>query len=757
MKAKGSYLSKDLPTEQRIENLLAQMTLEEKVSQLKAKWFSWSTPFAELFEDMTETEAVRLKELLRNLMVSESEAFNTVIARMWKKRWKEIATEGDRAVGQLSCALRCLSARDGAELSNQIQKYVTENTRLKIPVMIHEESLHGCMAKGSTSFPQAIALASSWNPELMLEVATAIGKETKARGIGHVLSPTVNIARDPRCGRTEETYGEDPYLASKMAVSYVQGVQSQGVVTTPKHFVANFVGDGGRDSYEVHFSERILREIYLPAFKASIKEAGALSVMSAYNSLNGQPCSSHRWLLTDLLRGEWGFEGTVVSDYSSVVHIRDKHRTAGSKAEAAVKALEAGLDLELPQSDCFEEVLESVKKGLLSEKVVDEALRRILRLKFWAGLFDDPYVDPDEAERINDCEQHRNLALRAAREGIVLLKNSGILPLEKRIGSIAVIGPNANVARLGGYSTYGIEVVTPLDGIRAKVSADTQVRFAQGCPLVGGSRESISAAARTAERSDAAILVVGNSVPETEGENRDRSSLDLPGLQEDLICAISATGVPTVVVLIGGSAVTMERWVDDVDAVIEAWYPGEEGGTAIAEILFGDRNPSGKLPLTFTKRTGQLPLYYNHKPSGRTDDYVDLRGEQPLFPFGHGLSYTQFEYSNLKMNPEEVSRDSELTVSLDVKNTGDREGDEVVQLYLRDEVASLSRPVMELKRFLRITLKPGETRRLEFALRTDELAFLGSDLKPAIEAGTFRITVGSSSKDIRLEGCFEVK
>ena len=748
--------------EHRIEQLLSEMTLEEKVGQLKARCFNWRKIFTELFEGLTEREQTRVADSLRATLARERGLMESITAKTWNKYWKDTAIdERGCAIGELSCLVRYFSPREGAELVNRIQKYVKENTRLKIPVMVHDESLHGCMAKGSTSFPQAIALASSWNPDLMREVSTVIGKETRVRGIHHCLSPTINIARDPRCGRTEETYGEDPYLATMMAIAFVEGVQGQRVVTTPKHFVANFVGDGGRDSYETHFSERILREVYLPAFKACVEKAGALSVMAAYNAFDGTPCSCSRWLLTELLRDEWNFKGIVVSDYYSVTHIHTKHAVAETKAEAAKKALEAGLDMELPESDCFEHVLDLVHTDKLSEQTVDEAVRRVLRLKLWAGLFDNPYTDPAEAESVCDCVEHRELARRAARECIVLLKNNGILPLSEDTRTIAVLGPNADTARLGGYSTCGTRVITPLEGIRNKVSLGSNVRYAQGCSLNGDDMvdndDRVNNAVNIVRRADVAVLCLGNSVPETEGEQKDRCNLDLPGVQEDLILGISKTGTPIIVVLINGSAITMTRWLPGVEAVIEAWYPGEEGGSAIADVIFGDYNPGGKLPITFPKTTGQLPLYYNHKPTGRVDDYVDLRGAQPLFPFGHGLSYTQFEYSNLQVIPDQIDPDGTVEITFDIKNCGKYRGEEVVQLYIRDRYASVSRPVKELKRFKRLSLEVDEEKKIRFTLERGDLSMFDQRMNLIVEPGIFEVMIGSSSKDIRLIGQFEVR
>ena len=710
--------------EKKVKELLRKMTLEEKLRQLMC---------------------ISPEKLLEGGKFSRQKA-------------KRFIT--DKGIGGVGPLLRSFSPREGARIANELQRIAREETRLGIPIIIHDECLHGCMAKGSTSFPQAIGLASMWEVELVEKIAAIIGRETRARGILQALSPTVNIARDVRCGRTEETYGEDPYLASAMAVSFVKGLQSEGVIATPKHFVANFVGDGGRDSFPIHFSERILREIYFPAFESAIKEGGALSIMAAYNSLDGIPCSCNRWLLTDILRKEWGFKGFVVSDYSSVVHIYEKHRVVENKAEAGKRALLAGLDMELPDIDCFGELLSLARKGEIPSEIIDESVARILRVKFWLGLFDNPFADPERAERLSDAPEHRKLALEASRKSMVLLKNEGFLPLPCDLKKIAVIGPNADEIRLGGYSGFGMKVVTPLEGIKNAVSTRTEVDFSPGCTVKDTSREGFKEALRIAEKADAVILVMGNNSGFagevfTEGEGNDRCNLDLPGVQEELIKEVVQVNPRVAVVLINGSAITMGRWIDKVPAVLEAWYPGEEGGNAIAEVLFGICNPGGKLPLTFPRFTGQLPLYYNYKPSGRGYDYTDLRGKQTLFPFGHGLSYTSFKYENLAISKSN-RRNLEIKVSLEIANEGEYEGEEVVQLYLRDEVSSLARPLKELKGFRRVRLKPGEKKRVEFVLREKDLSFLNENLKPVLEPGTFEIMLGSSSEDIRLRGEIEI-
>jgi beta-glucosidase len=799
-------------------------------------------------------------------------------------------------IGNLGVFLRPLLPAEAAGKSNRVQALAREKTRFGIPILVHDEALHGLVGKGAASFPQAIALAATFDADLMREVAAAIGKETCSRGIRQALSPVVNLARDVRWGRVEESYGEDPFLASRMGVAFCRGVEGEGVITTPKHFAVN-VGEGGRDSQAIDVSERILRETELVPFEACFREAGARSGMAAYNSLNGFPCSSNRWLLTDLLRREWGFRGFVVSDYDSVSGIVSHHRAAATAKEAAARALEAGLDVELPNVDYFgAPLLEAVREGLISRATLDRAVSRLLEAKFRLGLFEDSTVDPKRAAALADCAEHRALALRAAREAIVLLRNEGgVLPFRRDLGALAVIGPLADEVRLGGYSGSGMRKVSVLDGIRAKVGPGTRVLHAQGCemgvelPLIppeflrteGGGPEDrglrgeyfanprlegepalvrtdaqidfdwggdspvegveadhfsirwtgkllapetrvyeisvttddgvrlwidgrllvdqwddrapgtdrvsvrltgeerhdlrieyyeneggavarlgwdwrsggslLDEAVEAARGADAAVVVVGIE----EGEGRDRSSLDLPAAEEELLLALAGTGKPLVVVLVTGSAVTMKRWIGQVPGVVQAWYGGEEGGTAVAEVLYGETDPAGRLPITFPQFVGQVPLFYNRLPTGRGYDYVDLSGK-PLFPFGHGLSYTRFEYSNLRIAPAELPPTGRVEVLVDVKNAGARPGDEVVQLYLRDEVATVVRPVKELRGFRRIRIEPGETKRVRFELGPKDLAYPGPDMKPFVEPGDFKVMVGASSADVRVEGEFRV-
>ncbi len=850
---KPPYRDPGAGIEARVTDLLSRMTLEEKIAQLQC--------------------TIRKVEWGKNLTVN--------------------------GLGGVGPILRSSLPTDAARKGNEIQKLAIDSTRLHIPILFHDEALHGLMGNKATSFPQAIGLAATWDPPLISSIARVIGKETRSRGIRQVLSPTINIARDVRWGRVAETYGEDPFLQSQMAVAFCRGIEREGVITTPKHFVANY-GDGGRDSYPVNVSERELREVYFPPFEASIRQAGAGSLMASYNATNGTPCSADAWLLTDILRKEWGFTGFVVSDYGSVAGIKDKHAVAATSAAAASLALRAGLDMELPDIDCFgAPLLDTARTDAATSAAIEAATGNILRAKFRLGLFEQPYVDEALADAANDSKESRALARQTAREAMVLLRNEhNTLPLESSIKSIAVIGPCADSVLLGDYSGHGMEVVTLLQGIRNAVSPATRVSYNKGCELgfgalppvpfaclrppdaspgihglrgeyfdnvslagkprivridsvihftwamgspdsaipnerfsvrwtgtmsppktgvyrVGASTDDgvrlwidgklvvekwydrgatldfitmkleagrayqlrmefyentgwsyaslvwqriedtyplLEAAVASARKADVAIVAVGI----TEGEGYDRSHLDLPGDQEQLIKSVAATGTPVVVVLYNGSAVTMANWIENVGAILEAWYPGEEGGNAIADVLFGAYSPGGRLPITFPQYVGQVPLYYNHTPTGRGNDYCDLSGE-PLFPFGHGLSYTTFAYSNLEITPGAVASGRYVRVNIDVQNRGSRRGDEVVQLYLRDPVASVTRPVKELKAFRRITLSPGEKTTLSFDLGFNELSFLDRNLKPVVEPGIIEVMVGSSSDDIRARGSFVVQ
>jgi beta-glucosidase len=785
---------------------------------------------------------------------------------------------------------------DAAAYVNGIQRHFVEETRLGIPIIAFAEALHGLVREDATVFPQAIGLAATFDTALVRDVSGAIAEECRAAGIRMVLSPVVNIASDVRWGRVEETYGEDPYLSSEMGVAFVSEFERRGVVTTPKHFIAN-VGDGGRDSYPIHWNERLLREIYLPPFAACVQRGGSRAVMTAYNSLDGTPCSANGWLNNLLLRQDLGYTGITISDACAVGGALVLHFTAADYAEATEQALEGGLDVIFQTSfDHAAKFLPAFLDGRIPPEVIDRAVARVLRVKFELGLFDRPYVTPADAAGARSADVHRDLARRAARESIVLLKNEKrTLPLSTGLGTIAVLGPDAAEARLGGYSGPGRDTVSILDGIQRRIGAN-RVRYARGCArldpqfetvpsqyLICARGDTVSAGLRgeyfdnvtlagepvfarvdpqlqfqwtlfspdprrlaydfysvrwtgrlkgpadgtfrigidgndgyrlyiddelvidnwrkatrrsvladydferdrlydlrveyfeptgnawvrlvwnagmpagadaemdeavsLVAASDAAIVVAGLE----EGEFRDRAYLALPGRQEELIQRVAATGKPVAVVLVGGSATTMSRWLDAVPAVLAVWYPGEAGGDAVADVLFGDANPAGRLPITFPVAEGQLPLVYNHKPTGRGDDYLDVTG-QPLFPFGYGLSYTTFEYRDLVIAKPSMRVTDSTTVRCTVRNTGTIAGDEVVQLYVHDELASVARPLMELKGFARVHLAPEEAREVGFTITPAMLAMLDRDLVSVVEPGDVRVMIGASSKDIRLRG-----
>lgn len=723
----------------KIEGIISRMSLREKIAQLGS---------------------ISVRDLMEEGRFSPEKA-------------RKLISDG---IGQITRAAGWsgLPPKEAAELTNDIQRFLKEETRLGIPAIVHEECLSGFMADKATTYPQAIGLASTWEPDLIRRMTSAIRREMRAVGAHQGLSPVLDVLRDPRWGRVEETLGEDHYLVACMGVAYVMGLQGddlkEGVIATVKHFAAHGFPEGGRNWAPVHMGMREFREIFLFPFEAAVRAAKVKSVMNAYHDLDGVPCAASRELLTDILRGEWGFDGIVVSDYGAIDMLRTAHHTAADKREAAIQALEAGIDVELPGINCYgEPLLKAVEEGLLSEALIDEAVRRVLKVKEELGLFDNPFVNPDDAPATFDCDEHRSLALEIARKSMVLLKNEdGLLPLEKNIGSVAVIGPNADTARnmLGDY-TYtahlslgemAVPMVTVLEGIKAKVSSGTVVRYAKGCEVFGGTKEGFAEAIEAAQNSDVVILTLGGksglSGTDTCGEFRDRADLGLPGYQRELAEAILRVGRPTVVVFINGRPFSEEGIVEKAGAILEAWLPGEEGGNAVADVLFGDYNPGGRLPISVPRSVGQIPINYNRKPASHRD-YVFTKGT-PLFPFGHGLSYTTFQYGDLEISPDKIEPAGQVTIGLKVKNTGDREGDEVVQLYIRDVMASVTRPVKELKGFKRINLKPGEERRVVFKLSADQLAFYDRSVKLVVEPGTFEVMIGSSSEEIRLKGSFQI-
>ncbi len=746
-----AFLNPRLSVEGRVADLLARMTLEEKVAQLQCLW-----------------QRKRLIEDEKGDFAPE--------------KAKEILKYG---IGEIARASEHRSPRENALYSNALQKFLVEKTRLGIPAIVHEEALHGLMAPGAASFPQAIALAGTWDVNLVEEVFGAAAAEMRARGGHQALTPVLDVARDPRWGRTEETYGEDPYLASRIGVACIRGFQGPGltidkrhVISTAKHFAAHGQPESGTNAAPGNYSERTLREVFLPSFRAAITEGGAMSVMASYNEIDGIPSHANRWLLQNVLRQEWRFQGYVVSDYGGILQLQTLHHVAGSPSEAAAKALRAGVDVELPDPHCYASLAEEVKTGKIPDAMLDQAVARVLRAKFLLGLFEDPYVDADAAEKVSNSPEHRSLALQAAREAVVLLKNENrLLPLDRtKITSIAVVGPNAAICHLGGYSEDPGRTVSILEGIRNKLGASANVMYAEGCKITRRDRgwaswyddkvelsdpaedeREISEAVRIARTSDVIVAVVGgNEQTSREGwaQNHlgDRDSLELLGRQNELVKALVETGKPTVVVLINGRPLSVNEIARTVPAILEGWYLGEETGTAVADVLFGDINPAGRLPITFPRSVGQLPAFYNYKPSARRG-YL-FSSNAPLFPFGYGLSYTTFQYSNLRILPEKIKVGGTATASVEVSNTGTLAGDEVVELYIHVQVSSVTRPVKELKGFSRIHLAPGETKKVEFILTPKELSFVDENMSQVVELGTVDVMVGPNSvelKTVRLE------
>lgn len=856
--------------------------------------------FGQLYKDSTQTVEVRVNDLLGRMTPEE---------KFWQVFM--IPSDGDTTGGKLKHGIFGLQLSASAQgdaggqlLSyntsdnaselvkkiNNTQRFFVEKTRLGIPIIPFDEALHGLVRNNATSFPQSIAMAATWDTALIKLAAEHIAEECKVRGIRQILSPVINLATDVRWGRTEETYGEDPFLTTQMGLAFVRAFESRGIITTPKHFVAN-VGDGGRDSYPIHLSERALEGAHFIPFKQVIQLGNARSIMTAYNSLNGTACSSNKWLLTEKLKDDWKFKGFVISDANAVGGELVLHRTAKDYAESGAHAINAGMDV-IFQTDISHASLfyPAFTNGLIDSNRLNDAVARILRAKFELGLFEHPYVSEqiDEQSLLN---QGKMAARNVAEESIVLLKNEQqTLPISTNIKSISIFGTDAIEARLGGYSGPGVQKVSILNGILDRISKKSKIFYSEGSSrndlsyevisnqyltsdgasglkatyfdnvnlsgepayerknevidfhwtlyapheklkadnysvrwigelnvpesgefqiglegndgfrlylddkilidrwskqsyhqdLVNYSfkkgqkyairiefhetqgegkikliwnatiktdwKKEIDKSVKIAQKSDIAIVVAGI----TEGEFLDRASLKLPGHQEELIQALNATGKPVVVLIVGGSAVTMENWIDQTEAIAMLWYPGQEGGRAVSDFIFGDVNPSGKLPITFPISEAQLPLVYNHQPTGRGNDYNNLSG-QPLFPFGFGLSYTQFAYSDIVLDRSFISKNEKAIVRFKLRNIGTREGDEVVQLYIKDLLSSVVRPVQELKSFQRIHLKAGEEKEVSFEITPELLEQLDPDLKPIVESGEFRIMIGSSSKDLQLK------
>jgi beta-glucosidase-like glycosyl hydrolase len=759
---------------ERVTDLLGRMTLEEKVAQLGAIWMTRLISHDEFDEDAaTELLAHGIGQITR--------------------------------IGG-STGLR---PQASAELFNRIQRVAVERTRLGVPVLLHEESVGGFLHRDATTFPQALGLAATWDPSLVAEIASVIREQMLAVGARLALAPVLDVARDPRWGRVEETYGESPELCSRMGVAYVGGLQSsdltKGVACAAKHFLGYAAPIGGRNQAPVHVGPRELRDVHAAPFAAVIAHAGLAAIMNSYSSVDGLPCAGSPEILTDLLRGELGFDGTVVADYFAVMQLHANHHTAVDRADAALQAITAGLDVELPDLDYYRELPTLVRSGRLDEKTIDTAVERVLAQKFRLGLFDRPYVEPSSASQCFDTTEHRALARTAAARGVCLLTNDGVLPLHTdELQSVAVVGPHADDVRLlqGDYhyaahleiiygdlatapalDSLGLDSldlgmapsggsafqpgphftphVTPLEGLRTALGRDVNVVFAQGCHPSDPTDETIDDAAMVAASADVALVFLGAksglTADCTSGEMRDAVSLDLPGAQAELVGAICATGTPTIVVVVSGRVHTLGRIADVANALLWSPLPGEEGGHGIADVLTGAVNPSGRLPVSLHRHVGQLPLHHDMRARGERSemygDYVDCP-VSPLFPFGHGLSYTAFDYRDLRVTPGTTA--SPTVCSVEVTNVGNRTGEEVVQLYCRDDVASVARPNRELIGFARVDLRPRESKLVTFTVPAGRLAFHDRALQRVTEPGAFTFFIGASAGDLRADATVEL-
>ena len=754
------YKQAAVPIEYRVKDLLGRMTIEEKVGQLCCP-LGW-----EMYTKTGKNE-VTVSELYKKKMAEAP------VGSFWAVLRADPWTQKTLETG--------LSPELSAKALNALQKYAVEETRLGIPVLFAEECPHGHMAIGTTVFPTALSAASTWNEGLMLKMGEAIALEARLQGANIGYGPVLDVAREPRWSRMEETFGEDPVLTTIMGVAMMKGmqgkVQNDGkhLYATLKHFAAYGVPESGHNGSRANCGMRQLLSEYLPPFRKAVKE-GAGTLMTSYNAIDGVPCTANKELLTDVLRNQWGFKGFVYSDLISIEGIVGM-RAAKDNKEAAVKALKAGLDMDLGGNAFGKNLKKAYEEGLITMADLDRAVGNVLRLKFQMGLFENPYVSPELAKKLVHSKEHKELARQVAREGVVLLKNEGVLPLSKHIGHLAVIGPNADEMynQLGDYTAPQVreEVATVLDGIRAAVSESTRVTYVKGCAVRDTTATDIPAAVAAAQKADAVVLVVGGSsardfktkyistgaatvsedaktLPDMDcGEGFDRSSLRLLGDQEKLISAVASTGKPLVVVYIQGRTMNMNLAAEKAQALLTAWYPGEQGGMGIADILFGDYSPAGRLPVSVPRSEGQLPVVYSQ---GTQRDYVESKGT-PLYAFGYGLSYTRFTYSGLELQ-KGTEMETLQTVACTVTNTGNRDGEEVVQLYIGDKVASVSQPPLLLKAFQRIFLKKGESRQVIFHLKKDDLAIYDSEMNYVVEPGEFKVMVGAASNDIRLEGEF---
>ena len=752
-KAQNMYKDSAQPISIRVSDLLSKMTLEEKVAQvMMSKNIMWD-----------ENGDIKTDE--------SKQIFNKGVGLLWFDK----QLEAERMV----------------EIYNASQKFLVEKSRLGIPALVFGEGLHGFLAPGATMFPQAIAMASTWDTELIEKVYTATALEMRSRAANIAFTPVIGLARDPRWGRTDETFGEDPYLVAHMGVAAINGLQGRNatvidaehVAATAKHFVAHSVPQDGTNRSPAHVSKHSLYENFFYPFELAVKKAKVKSVMATYHEIDGTPIVGNKQLLTEILRNSWGFKGLITSDADAINHMHELHRVTANKKESAKKAIEAGVDFDLAifkEFYCFQTLQELVESGDVSETTLDRAVSKVLQLKFELGLFENPYMNIKRMNQVTHSQEHINLALKTAEKAIVLLKNQdNILPLDAaKIKNIAVIGQNAAELQFGSYSLNEKFGVSILDGLKNYAQGKFNINYAEGCriteevgmwkPERNGTLTDpeedkilIQEAVKVAEASDVAIVVVGgNEFTCREAWSNehlgDRDDLNLLGSQDDLVQAILKTGKSVIVILINGRPLTINKINETVPAILECWFLGEETGTAVAKTLFGDVNPGGKLPITFPRSVGQIPYYYNHKPTAHLLPYV-FANSTPLYPFGYGLSYTTFAYFNLKVTPKKATADETIEISIDIKNTGKVTGDEVVQLYIRDDVSSLTRPVKELKGFKRITLKADETKTVEFEISRDELQFYNIDMKRVVEPGKFIIMVGGNSEDVITEEFYIVE
>jgi beta-glucosidase len=713
-----AYKNPNLPVDERVADLVSRMTVEEKVRQLDMYYGSESL--------------IDKKQTIDNHTHSKPDAiFDPQFAG------KKL---GDIGVGSIH------DLYPSAQLYNKIQAWVIQSNRLGIPALFLEEGLHGYMAYDQTIFPQSVNLATTWNVDLAKKTGAAIASEARANGVDMILAPVLDVARDPRWGRVEEDFGEDPFLSGQMGLNYVEGMQGDSLasdhtcIAEPKHFAAHGSPESGINTAPVHAGEREVRSVMLKTFEPAIRDGHAMSVMVAYHDIDGVPCTGNPWLLQKVLRGEWGFQGFTLSDLGAIGRLYKDHHVAATPADACRLAVNSGVDMQFYDfgHDIFQNaIIDGVKNGQVSETTLDAAVSRILRVKFLLGLFDHPFVDESLDAKVRRSPEHLDLSLEVARESMCLLKNeNNLLPLKKETKRIAVIGPNADIARLGDYadvatesSEYGL-----LEQIKKIVSPQTRISFSDG--------DKIETAVALAEKSDVVILGLGekNGI---SGEGHDRSSLDLPGNQEALLEAVMKTGKPVVLVLQNGRPLTIPWAAKNVPAILEAWYPGEFGGRAIAETLFGDNDPAGRLDISFPKNVGQLPVFYNHFPS-KNNNYVD-GNDSPQFVFGFGLSYTTFKYENLKVAAPASGSSDDVLVSFDLANTGNRDGDEVAQVYMRETTASVATPIKALKGFSRVHLNAGETKTITLHIKQHDLEVWGASQEWKLEPGEFTAMVGGSS------------